>query len=110
AEPTWPADPWLGDWAAAFAASRPGQNAREVLRDAARLTETLPGAVIRSAEVCAAISRLLVESRDPSGGWARPGPDLETTAVAVGLGGTVTADAPAAAFLRSTEDPALGYR
>lgn len=59
-------------------------------------------------------AELLDETRDPHGGWARPGPDLETTAVAVSLAGpsrlsaevrTITSE-----FVRHCENRVLGMR
>ena len=62
----------------------------------------------------AAVRRLLERARDPDGGWAGVGADLETTAVAVlladraGLARVVRQDA--VGFLRRCDDPALGLR
>ena len=59
-------------------------------------------------------SALLDEARDPLGGWARPGPDLETTAVAVSLAGVAElsreARSDTEAFFRHCEDHVLGLR
>ena len=63
-----------------------------------------------------AFTRMLEEARDPQGGWARPGADLETTAVALHLltqlGLELGADARAGveALLARTEDRTLGLR
>lgn len=68
----------------------------------------------RDPPTCEAFTRMLEEARDPQGGWARPGADLETTAVALHLltqlGLQLCADARAgveALFARS-QDPTLG--
>ena len=63
-----------------------------------------------------AFTRMLEEARDPHGGWARPGADLETTAVALHLlaqlGEELGAGARAGveALLARSEDPTLGLR
>ncbi len=59
-------------------------------------------------------SRLLDEARDPLGCWARPGADLETTAVAVSITGPTHLSAEersmTEAFLVHCEDQVLGMR
>ncbi len=63
-----------------------------------------------------AFTRTLEEARDPQGGWARPGADLETTAVALhlttqlGLELGAGARAGVEALLARSEDPTLGLR
>lgn len=61
-------------------------------------------------------TRMLEEARDPQGGWARPGADLETTAVALrlvtqlGLGFGAGARAGVEALFARSEDRILGLR
>lgn len=62
----------------------------------------------------ARIQRLLDRSRDAGGGWARPGGDLETTALVLLVACLAEVDGDvsgeAAAFLHRCEDPVLGLR
>jgi len=82
------------------------------VRDALHLLETLrlAGHLVDSVKV----GRLLKRSQHEDGGWAQPGADLETTAVALlvadsaGVVDRVSGDAEA--FLRRCEDPVLGLR
>ncbi|MGD0219502.1 MAG: hypothetical protein ABSC73_03430 [Acidimicrobiales bacterium] len=59
-------------------------------------------------------SGLVAGARDPLGGWARPGPDLETTAVAVLIAGPAHLSQPDRSrteeFFRRCEDHVFGLR
>lgn len=107
---------WLEGWVKKLFMYRPeGGDWAGAVHDAARLSELvhLGGAQLSPTEQ-AALGDLLEASRAPDGGWARPGPDLETTALAVRAG--VLAGFPlhhdrlVAGFLHSCSDPVLGLR
>ncbi len=60
-----------------------------------------------------AIGHRLEDSHDPAGGWACPGADLETTAIAVQLSGCAAIPldlGTLARWWRRCEDPSLGMR
>ena len=121
AEPARPPATWLrGLQSMLLARGRAWGGARAwrgALRDALRLVEALaltspgPGIDGRGRAQCA---ELLAAARDPSGGWARPDADLETTGVAgrlvVACGLDPTALDGGAGLLSRCEDPVLGLR
>ncbi len=103
---------WLTAWA---------QRLLEAPRTTTQDWRTALDGVLRVAELLdldagqrAELADLLTVSADPQGGWARPGADLETTAVAVQLAnraGTVPQHTDRVlGFLRGCEDAALGMR
>ncbi len=105
---------WLAHWAGLLLGRDRPREWHGALVDALRLVELLR---LTGEELDVyqrgALSRLLASARDPSGGWARPGADLETTAVAVRLGALASLSRPpaaVAAFLACCEDEALGLR
>jgi hypothetical protein len=111
----WPAA-WLEGWVERLFMDRPAGGAwAGAVHDAARLSELvqLGGARLSPAER-AAVGDLLEASRGPGGGWAGPGPDLETTALAarVGMlaGFPLHRDRLLSGFLHSCSDPVLGLR
>lgn len=61
-----------------------------------------------------AVERTLGQARDHNGGWARPGPELETTAVALRIAAYCQSDflrdAAVSDFLTHCEDETLGFR
>lgn len=85
------------------------------LRDTLRLAELLrlTGAAHISS-LHQTLTGLLDSARDPLGGWARPGADLETTAIALRLirltGLPLFYPADVISLLRDSEDPRLGFR
>lgn len=104
---------WLEDRAQQLLTPRgPVRDWRGALRTALRVRQvaTLAGAQTSDQDT----ARLLDAAKDTNGGWARPGADLETTAIAVLLAGdgarsrAVSLDA--ADLLRRCEDPILGFR
>lgn len=62
----------------------------------------------------AAITGILKAARDPDGGWALPGPELETTAVAIRIAAHIgldcLCDVAASDFVGRCEDKTLGLR
>jgi hypothetical protein len=107
--------PWVDGWAARLLGQAGPRDWRLALVDLLHVMELLrlsgrePGDGQR-----AAISRILAAARDPLGGWARPGGDLETTAVAVRLarlaGLPRRADAGTEGFVDRCQDRTLGLR
>jgi hypothetical protein len=102
---------WLSGWADRLLGPAPAtRDLRAALGNVSRLAQLMD----LSTSQRAAAAQLLAAAADPLGGWARPGADLETTAVAVQLGQLAHLAAPDAAavegFLRRCEDPALGAR
>jgi len=85
---------------------------RGMVRDALHLLETLrlTGHLVDPVQV----ERLLTRSRRADGGWAQPGADLETTAVALLVADSASildrVSGDAEVFLRRCEDPVLGLR
>ncbi|MGE4365664.1 MAG: prenyltransferase/squalene oxidase repeat-containing protein [Mycolicibacterium sp.] len=103
---------WLTVWARRLLeAPRPAvRDWRAALDGVLRLAELLD----LDAGQRAGLAGLLTASADPQGGWARPGADLETTAVAVQLAnraGTALQHGDGVlGFLRGCEDAVLGMR
>jgi len=114
-EPVHPFAKWLSGREHALLGERLVRDWRGALRDALRLvelshlSEPAPGRTRRGV-----FSGLLDEARDPFGGWASPGADLETTGVAVLIGGPKDLSGhdrvDAGDFLRRCEDGVLGLR
>ena len=107
---------WLSSWVPVVLRSHGRREWRGALLDALRLLELsrLLGVVLDGNQR-RALTRLLAAAADGEvGRWARPGADLETTAVAVRvieLGDVASAGAAATEeLLRSCEDPVLGLR
>ncbi|MHB1818458.1 MAG: hypothetical protein ACYCO9_10550 [Streptosporangiaceae bacterium] len=114
--PARPPAAWLGGWAKKLLMDRAERSDwAGAVRDAARLSELVQlGAAQLSPADWAALGGLLEGARATDGGWARPGPDLETTAIAARLG-MLAGFAPhddrlLAGFLHSCSDPVLGLR
>lgn len=103
---------WLAGWARRLLepTRSVSQDMRAAIEGSLRLAELMDMAHGQQAEV----ARLLVASADPRGGWARPGADAETTALALQLArraGDVPVDSRAVSdFLRGCEDSAVGIR
>jgi hypothetical protein len=107
---------WLTSWASGLLESRRPRDWRGALRNALRLVELtqLLGLEFDAGQLDA-LARLVDTAADGRlGRWARPGADLETTAVALRLVRLVdlpTADEETTgSFLRGCEDGALGLR
>lgn len=111
--PKWSSSTWvLEEWARAFA--RDGRRRREwagALRTARQLIEMRQfcGLELKADDVDA----LLTESMDPRGGWAAPGADLESTAVALQIADAIDEreryDEAAAVLLSRCGDKLLGF-
>ena len=115
AEPDGSPDRWVWGWVRRRTGRGQLDNWREAIYDAFHLLELVRlrhGALHEQER--RGIAALLDAARARSGGWARPGADLQTTAVAVGLAGLAGLpglDATTAGeFLRHCEDGALGLR
>jgi len=106
---------WLAVHERALSRRNRARDFAGALREALHLLELRRlGAAVPAGSGSGPFAGLLEEARDPRGGWARPGADLETTAIAVSITGPtelssqqrwVTED-----FLRRVEDPVLGLR
>ena len=106
---------WLSSREHALLGRRRDRDWRGALSDALHLFES-----VRLSELAPRFtgrdrfSKLLDEARDPLGGWARPGADLETTAVAMLIGAPTELSGrdrgAAEQFLRRNEDGVLGLR
>lgn len=106
-------------WLATIEPSSPSisgpRDLRGALGEAERYIEVigLSGGEVRDS-VRSVIRDLLAIASDPAGGWARPGPELETTAIACRLAeaadiaGTIAEST--LRFLHRCEDPVLGLR
>ena len=114
AEPPLSPEEWLHR--VAETASRPDveRSWRSALVDALHLLELGGLAVAGRPLATSWVSSLLEEAREPDGGWARPGADLATTAVATRLARLAHLDAgvqdAAALYVRRCEDASLGFR
>jgi hypothetical protein len=114
ATPRRPAERWLGEAIGRVARPDVDRSWRGALTDALRLAELaeLSGTAVPTVGAFAA--RLLDDAADPAGGWARPGADLETVAVAARLARLAGLDrgeqATATRYARACEDPGLGFR
>ncbi|MFY2862122.1 hypothetical protein ACOJVU_20950 [Mycobacterium sp. THU-M104] len=103
---------WLTAWAQRLleAPRTTTQDWRAALDGVLRVAELLDLDAGQRAE----LADLLTVSADPQGGWARPGADLETTAVAVQLANRagIAPQHPdrVLGFLRGCEDATLGMR
>ncbi|OIN78743.1 prenyltransferase/squalene oxidase repeat-containing protein [Mycobacterium malmoense] len=103
---------WLTGWARRLLNARrtTTQDWRAALDGALRLAELLHFDTGQRAGV----AQLLAASADPRGGWARPGADLETTAVAMLLARRASSSPPdrdrVVGFLHGCEDAAIGMR
>ncbi len=103
---------WLAGWARRLLAPRQTvpKDAGAAIEGLLRLAELIDLGAAEQTEV----ARLLAASVDPYGGWARPGADIETTALAVDLArraGDIPVDIRAVGgFLRDCEDSAVGVR
>lgn len=103
---------WLMDWAQRLVSARRAepQDWHVALESALHVAELLDlGSGQRDG-----VAGLLAASADPRGGWARPGADMQTTAMALQLAHRAGAPAPdldkIEAFLRGCEHPALGMQ
>jgi len=106
---------WLAECEAALARSHRARDWQGTLRGALHVAELRRLGAAASVDAGGdPFDELLDATRDPHGGWARPGPDLETTAVAVQLADPrrLSAEARAATseFVRHCEDRVLGMR
>jgi hypothetical protein len=113
-EPRRSSQRWLAHWAGLLLGRDRPREWHGALVDALHLVELLrlTGEEL-DVDQRSALSQRLASARDPSGGWARPGADLETTAVAVRLAALASLSrqpAAVAAFLACCEDEALGLR
>lgn len=103
---------WLTGWAQRLLSVRRAtpQDWRAALADVLHLAELLDF----DSGQRAGVADLLAASADPQGGWARPGADMQTTAVAMQLARRVGITPPdldgVVAFLRGSEDAAVGVR
>lgn len=103
---------WLAGWAQRLLTTRRAvpQDMRAAIQGLLRLAELLALDPDQSTEV----AHLLAVSAESRGGWARPGADVETTALAVQLArraGEIPVDSRAVGrFLRGCEDSAVGIR
>jgi hypothetical protein len=113
--PIFSPDQWLGRRTEALAGHDRSGDLRSAIIDALRLVElvhlrhgTLGGRERQG------IATLLDAARAPRGGWARPGADLETTAIGMRLAQLADVrwhpDPQLAAFLCRCEDELLGLR
>jgi hypothetical protein len=114
ASPRTPAARWAARWAGTVGVRKGDQAWRAVLADAAHLTDVLQlGGGAITPDVVARLAAVLGRARAPTGAWARPEADLETTGTAGSLAaaaGTTVRDRGSEDFLRSCEDPAFGFR
>ncbi|MGA9078546.1 MAG: prenyltransferase/squalene oxidase repeat-containing protein [Acidimicrobiales bacterium] len=106
---------WLDEHAEAIGRPTGARDWQGTLREALHVTELRRIGISASPESAKdPFSQLLDAARDPRGGWARPGADLETTAVAVSIAGpsrlTAEERSDAESFLRHCEDQVLGMR
>jgi hypothetical protein len=114
-EPKFSPDQWLCSRLEAFLESRRPRDWRAAIVDALRLCELmrLRHMPVRGREHDNLIG-LIAAARAPHGGWASPGADLETTAIAVHLIRLVDPhrlpDPLLGTFLDSCEDKQLGVR
>jgi hypothetical protein len=114
-EPKFSPDRWLGSRLETFARSDRPRDWRAAIIDALRLCELmrLRHSAVRQWERDNLVE-LITAARAPHGGWAAPGADLETTAIAVQLIGLLDPhrrpDPPLGTFLDSCEDEQLGLR
>ena len=103
---------WLAGWAQRLLGGRRAtpQDLRASLDNVLRLAELLE----LDTGQRAGVADLLVAAAAPQGGWARPGADVETTAVAMQLARHAGITPPdldgVVAFLRGCEDAAVGVR
>jgi hypothetical protein len=107
--------PWIRRWRTRLLVKRKAQDWRAALAEALHVIEVSRSMKVKSdAAERRGLTQLLHAARETCGGWARPGADLETTAVALqlaDLGGVrASAEVGAASFLRSCEDESLGLR
>lgn len=114
-EPKFSPDRWLSSRLETFAGSDRPRDWRMAIVDALRLCELmrLRHRTVRGREHDSLVG-LITAARVPHGGWAAPGADLETTAIAVQLVGLIDPhrlpDPPLERFLDSCEDKQLGVR
>jgi hypothetical protein len=114
-QPAFPPDQWLCGWVHMLANRNRPRDWRAAVVDAWHLLElvSLGCSVLRGPDRDSLIA-LLDAARAPDGGWARPGTDLETTAIAVCATELVDqgrrADPELAAFWSHCEDEQLGLR
>lgn len=103
---------WLKRWTDQLLGWRDAREWRSALTDALHLVEMLAlDRLELGIDERPLLARLLGAARDERGGWARPGADLETTAVAVRLIDVTylpRAEWSAAEFLRRCESETLG--
>ena len=114
-EPKLSPDRWLRGRLEAFCGCDRPRDSRAAIIDALRLCELmhLRHGVFAGWERDS-MTALLDAARAPDGGWARPGADLETTAIAVRLAQLVESrwrpDPQLATFLHRCENQVLGLR
>jgi hypothetical protein len=114
-EPKLSPDRWLRGRLEAFCGCDRPRDWRAAIIDALRLCELmcLRHSAVRGSERDS-ITTLLDAARAPHGGWARPGADLDTTAIAVRLAQLVDPhwypDPTLGTFLSRCEDEQLGLR
>ncbi len=107
---------WLKSWTQVLLGRQASREWRGALLGTLRLLELmqLTGIELTAAQRDALVQLLAAAANGRGGRWARPGADLETTAVAIrliGLGDLPSeSEAPSEEFLRSCEDAALGLR
>jgi hypothetical protein len=107
---------WADRWAEILLGPRASGEWRSRLVNCRRLLELCAVATIElDADRRGAVGDLVAAAADEAGGrWARPGPDLEVTAVAVDVlelaGMADHVGPPSEDFLRACEDPVVGFR
>lgn len=114
APPTRSPEPWLVDQDLPGTASASRSDWRGTFQDLLRVCELSRLFGIWSQDASVRVARLLREARDDLGGWARPGPELATSAraIKVALICELDLDQPESLgdFVRSCEDGDLGFR
>ncbi|MGD0344939.1 MAG: hypothetical protein ABSB55_08330 [Acidimicrobiales bacterium] len=106
---------WLTDREEALARADGSRNWQGTLYEALYIAELRRLADMGPSDrTCDQFAHLLAVARDPHGGWARPGADLATTAVAVSIAGpshlTAEERSMTEEFLRRCESRVLGMR
>jgi hypothetical protein len=105
---------WMQHWALVVTATARGDDACAI-RDAARVGDLMHrGYGVLEPRYRRGFAALLTATGDTHGGWARPGADIETTAIAVCLaqiaGLQACRGSRLPAFVRRCEDSMLGIR
>jgi hypothetical protein len=114
AKPVRSPEQWVQRWGAAVTTADSGRDA-SAIRDVARVGDLIRrGYGVLEPRSRRGFAGLLAATSDASGGWARPGADIETTAFAVciaQMAGLPARPVPQLrAFVRRCEDGVLGIR